>query len=179
MTKVENVATSTSMFYKCLPHHSHRIKTCKTIFLTLQYVTVKHTLSHARPQKRFMNVKIFKCWKIMISYKKKYKENQYESMKKIMIFLTYGNINLFKKTKLKHVQIIKNQCFDIILQVFGKKISTYSITQSPLKSMYKNPKIKNFLKVKMYAQKPPAGLRSTCGAKFLNFYVFFVFFAFF
>ncbi len=96
-----------------------------------------------------------------------------------MIFLTYGNINLFKKTKLKHVQIIKNQCFDIILQVFGKKISTYSITQSPLKSMYKNPKIKNFLKVKMYAQKPPAGLRSTCGAKFLNFYVFFCFFAFF
>ncbi len=52
---------------------------------------------------------------------KKYKKNQYESMKKIMIFLTYGNINLFKKTKLKHVQIIKNQCFDIILQVFGKK----------------------------------------------------------
>ena len=99
-------------------------------------------------------------------------------MKKIMIFLTYGNINLFKKTKLKHVQIIKNQCFDIILQVFGKKISTYSITQSPLKSMYKNPKIKNFLKVKMYAQKPPAGLRSTCGAKFLNFYVF-LFFCFF
>ena len=61
---------------------------------------------------------------------------------------------------------------------FWKKISTHFITQSPLKSTYKNPKIKNFLKVKMYAQKPPAGSRSTCGAKFLNFYVFFVFLLF-
>ncbi len=110
---------------------------------------------------------------------KNYKKNQYESMKKIMIFLTYGNINLFKKTKLKHVQIIKNQCFDIILQVFGKKISTYSITQSPLKSMYKNPKNQKFSQGKNVCTKAPCWIEKHLRSKIFEFLCFFVFLLFF